>query len=180
MIHFSRSEITTLNFVEQTNTYFKPRGLWYSTDDNWMIFYVKNISKINDCQYMYKLKLHYTSFDHPDKNKILKLEDESSFDSFTLKYGTISVNELGWIFILINWPDVAKDYGGIEVIPLIKSRMDTTNIKVTKKYNKKFKFIKKTDKKSSYLLFWQKSLDVPSGCVWNPKAVKKIVRTYEI
>lgn len=180
MIHFSCKEIPELKSVYQKDAIFKPRGLWYSTDDLWIQYYTKNINKINNCKYMYRLKLKYTSFDHPNKNRILKLTDETSFDLFTLKYGIVYHNDIlpGTFTIYIKWEDVAKDYGGIEVIPLIKERININDKKIVKKYNKKFKFIKKLD--NNAIIFWQYPFDIPSGCVWNPNAISKFVRTYKI
>jgi len=189
MIHFSCSEIKTLVHKDQSIYRFKPTGLWYSTGREWINFYINHIDKISsDCKYMYKLKLRYTSFEHPDKNKVLKITNEKSFDKFTLKYGGIDRFEesLNMYFINIDWQTVSNDYGGVEIIPLIPSRMIVASWmplgydkKIIQKYNNTFKFIKKTDK-SPGIHFWQNELDVPSGCVWEPNAIRSFKRTYKI
>jgi hypothetical protein len=180
MIHFSCEEIESLKKVSQKDATFKPRGLWYSTDSTWVDFYKKNINRIHECQYMYKLLLHYTFFKKPNPNKVLKLTNVNSFDKFTLKYGIVEKNKYidSSFYIYIKWEEVSKDFGGIEVVPLIKDRIHVSDTKVTKKYNKKFKFIKNGDTIVD-IYFWQSVFDIPSGCVWNPKAVSKFIRSYE-
>ena len=181
MIHFSKTEITKLHEVEQLPiTNFKPFGLWYSTDDIWLKYYRKNISKekVNQYQYMYRLRLRYTSIYKPNKNKILKITNKADFDKFTLKYGSLSKNNY---FILINWSDVALYYAGIEIMPLIESRMmSVDDPNVVSEYDEKFNLSKSTNIYGQSLNFWQYTLDIPSGCVWNPKAIKKFKRSYKI
>jgi hypothetical protein len=183
MIHFSCKEIESLKSVSQQDNTFKPRGLWYSTDNSWIEFYKKNINRIYECQYMYKLKLHYTFFKNPDPNKVLKITNTKMFDEFTLKYGIVTQHKyIPFIyFIDIDWEQAEKEYGGIEVVPLIQNRIKVQDTKVIKKYNKKFKFVKRGIKeKNAQIYFWQYVFDIPSGCVWNPKAVSKFVRAFKI
>lgn len=54
--------------------------------------------------------------------------------------------------------------------------MNTSDKNIIKKYNKKFNFTTSSDNNEITLDFWQITLDVPSGCVWNPKAIKNIKR----
>ena len=56
--------------------------------------------------------------------------------------------------------------------------MNTCDVNVVHKYNKKFKMAK--NDKDIELDFWQTLLDIASGCVWNPKAIKNIERIYKI
>lgn len=62
----------------------------------------------------------------------------------------------------IDWEKVAKDYGGVEMIPLLGSRMNVNDNKVIKKYNKKFKFTDDINKKDTTLYFWPGTFDVGS------------------
>ena len=91
---------------------------------------------------MYKLKLKYTKYSKPNPKKVLRIDDESTFDKFTLKYGTVHKSKYNDkdLRFTINWNKVAKKYGGVEVIPLIKSRLSTEDPEIIKKYNDKFKF----------------------------------------
>lgn len=129
---------------------------------------------------MYKLKLNYTKYSKPNPNKVLRIKDEITFDKFTLKYGLIHKDKYSDVMfdVLIDWQKVAEKYGGIEVIPLIKSRLNTEDPEIIKKYNDKFKFAEKVD--NIYLGFWLSLFDIDSGCVWEPGAVKKIKRIYKI
>jgi hypothetical protein len=182
LIHFSKNKIETLEYVKQVKICFKPDGLWYGKNDDWIKYYTKNINKINDFKYIYECKLYYTSIDHHDKNKVLRINNKSSFDAFTLKYGVSRKNKFfkNSFYILIDWVKVAKHYGGIQIMPLIKSRMIGVNKKMAIEYNNKFKLVKNTDADRLSLYFWQLALDIPSGCIWNPKAIRKFVRIYTI
>ncbi len=182
MIHFSCDKIKKIYHVEQENYFFyKPNGLWYATEDEWLKYYLENIKKIKDCKFIYKLKIKYTNYKNTNKNKILKITTESIFDKFTLKYGLINKSKYSndKFFVLINWFNVEKDYGGIEIIKLITSRIKTNDVNIVNKYNKKFKFTNNNDNNVE-LIFWQYSLDIGSGCVWNPKAIKNIEQIYKI
>lgn len=185
MIHISSKKINKINRVAQSRTcVVKPRGLWYADTDEWLKYYSKNINKINECKYVYELKLRYTDIKNKNENKILQILTESTFDKFTIKYGVVQKSEYSDndYSIFINWTDVAKDYGGIECIPLIHSRLttrDKLDINVVRKYNAKFKFTTNVNETTS-LMFWLYSFDIASGCVWNPRAVKSIERKYKI
>ena len=110
----------------------------------------------------------------------MRIKNELTFDKFTLKYGVIIKNEYGdnMFNLLIDWKEVAKNYGGIQIVPLIKSRLSTKDSDIVKKYNDKFKF---TDNIEGVdLSFWLDAFDIASGCVWNSEAIKKIKRIYKI
>ena len=183
MIHISNNKIKKLYNVSQS-CIVKPRGLWYANADEWLKYFSKYNEKIKECKYVYELKLKYTEYKKKNINKILHISTEKIFDKFTIKYGIVEKSKYSDddYSIFINWTDVAKDYGGIEVMPLIHSRLTTRrklDINVVKKYNAKFKFTKKV-KDTTSLMFWLYTLDIASGCVWNPKAVRSIKRIYKI
>ena len=195
LIHISYNKIKKLYSTrnEQDDS-DKPVALWYSNGLNWLNFFSEFEDEIKNCKYMYELKLKYTKFSTPDPKKILRIKKESTFDKFTFKYGWVKKNEFVPVaktnttngtdieiyHVNIDWKRVVDDYGGIEIIPLIKSRMSTEDTRVIKKYNEKFKFVKRVNKKKIYIYFWQGSFSVGSGCIWDPYAVKKIKRIYEI
>lgn len=183
MIHISCKKISKIEKIpdiEQHNQ-SKPNGLWVAKNRDWIEFFSQHIGDIKYCKYMYKLKLRYTDFSDTNPEKVLRIGTEDTFDKFTFKYGFIEKYEATNImfFMSIDWKRVAADYGGIEIIPLIKSRLSIENDQsVIKKYNKKFKFT--DDVKNIYLYSWIDSWDIPSGCVWEPKAVKEFKRIYKI
>lgn len=183
MIHFSKTKATKLTKVNQTGAEFKPNGLWYSTDDKWIQYYTKNINKIKQCKYIYKISIKYTTIERPNKNRVLKITNEKVFDEFTIKYGYIRKAPMfeETYFMLINWSEVEKDYGGIEIIPLIQTRMFESGSSMPKNtYGEKFNFGESAGIMFwPKLIFWQKSLDIDSGCIWNPKSISNFERTYE-
>lgn len=76
--------------------------------------------------------------------------------------------------IRIDWKRVAEDYRGIE------TRENMMEKRVVKKYNRRFKFIKRREtgnmkERKIYLYLW-----LGSGCIWDPDAIKKIKRIYKI
>jgi hypothetical protein len=180
MIHISHDKLKEIHRVEKQSNPIKPQGIWTAPSTQWLEFYRKNIGDIKNCRYMYELRLNYTKFSKPDPKKVLRVRSESVFDKFTLKYGVVqkSKNYDTQIYIFINWQEVTKKYGGIEVVPLIKSRMSTMDPDIIKRYNDKFKFAKDTN--GINLTFWLWVFDIDSGCVWEPDAVKKIKRIYKI
>lgn len=184
MIHFSCKKIKELYYSKQTNE-VKPNGLWYSVRRNWLKYFLKNIGEIKDCRYMYELKLRYIdSVNKINKNKVLRINDSLTFDAFIFKYGIIEKDKYkkNKFFIYVDWDEVAKNYGGIEVIKLFKDRLITEDLQVVKKYNNRFNFVENINNVdvAVELVFWLYSLDVGSGCVWNPGAVKGIKRVYKI
>jgi hypothetical protein len=179
MLHLSINKIKIVHHSEQSDeVMYKPNGLWYSPRDVWIKYFSKQINKKEHYKYTYKMKLRYTKYGDRDRHRVLKITDEKTFDRFTLRYGSILKNKYidDQYFVLIDWAKVAKKYGGIELIPLINSRIRTADRHTIKKYNKKFKFTSIDDNNSITLDFWQSTFDVPSGCVWNPHAIKKMKR----
>ena len=175
--HFTDQEIEKLYHNKQIGTLgYKPRGIWYAIGNTWETFYA-SVSDKKHYNHKYKISLNYTSYTKKDKTKVLKITNERTFDKFTLKYGYVSkrtsysLRKDEDIRILIKWKQVARDYGGIEIIPLLNRNM-TIDPKIIKKYDKKFKFNANGDQTT--IDFWHYGIDVPSGCVWNPDAIKEI------
>lgn len=184
LIHFSYNKIEKLyDTRDEQDDSSKPVGLWFAKSRDWLEFFSEFEDEIKNCKYMYELKLRYTKLSKPDPEKILRIKKESTFDKFTFKYGRVEKwNQSDTIYYVhIDWKKVVDDYGGIELIPLLESRIDVQDKNILKKYNERFKFT--TDdinKKDITLYFWQDSFSIGSGCIWDPDAVKKIKRIYEI
>ena len=120
---------------------WKPRGFWYSCGNSWYKW-VKSEMPMWLYKYIYKIDIiNKTSINNPDKNKILIINTESDFDIFINKYKENRKQ-------FINWSNVAKDFGGIEICPYMSS-------------------------KSKYQ--WYDTWDVASGCVWNYKSIIKSI-----
>lgn len=181
LVHLSVKKIKRLKSVPQGIT-IKPSGLWYSPEGAWKDYILQltdgDSYDDNDeydfenkldtrYKYQYVIKLNYTSIDKFDKNKVLKLKNKDDFDKFMIKYAIDDHT-----ILKIKWSAVALDYAGIEVIPLIWSRLYLDD-DVIKNY-KKAGLI--TIPQSS----WLEWLDAPSGCVWNPKGVQEFVYDGEI
>ena len=166
MIHGSNRKISknNINQIKQITT-IKPIGLWYAKDDVWLKFSKKVLEK--NYKYLYKVELYYTTFNKPDKNKVLRINTVKDFDKFTFKYGVISEGSI-IDFVFIKWDKVSTNYGGIEVTANVKDRRYLESPEVIKKYKKHNLEIKKENHPTS----WYYGFDIPSGCVWNPKAIK--------
>ena len=79
-------------------------------------------------------------------DSVLKIDSNEDFDTFYWHFH--QPYSRGSISNPINWPEVKGEYDGIEICPyLYKKRMDFD---------------------------WYYPWDVASGCIWNPKGIKKI------
>jgi len=171
LIHTSSKKITKLKNITQTSK-FKPTGLWYAPNKIWLDFAKEHLSDSfkKRTKYIYIVKPIYTTFTEKDSEKVLQIKDLETFDNFTIKYG--KQNKTGYSNrILIDWQKVEKDYGGIEVIPFLKTRADFNYPNGRKLFNN-FKL-----NKESSVFTWLNSWDIPSGCIWNANAVKEF---YEV
>lgn len=174
LIHASRRKINhkIYKIRQIEKIYVKPVGLWYAENELWLKIARDEMNKPYSLadDYFYKIELKYTDIDNPDKRRVLKISTNKDFDRFTFKYGGFLFHKYGkhkHIYILINWFNVSKDYGGIEITSYLKDRRRLVE-KNKKKYEKKF-MIKE---ESCAMLTWFTTFDIPSGCVWNPKAIK--------
>ncbi len=87
---------------------------------------------------------------NPEAN-ILFIKNEKSVFSFSKKYGKKDNNYSLSKSVLINWQRVMKDYDGIEINPYFRNL------------------------RHNYNLIWYNGWDIPSGCIWNSNAKKKII-----
>lgn len=146
---------------------WKPYGIWYALGTSWLKFMFQERYK-----YFYFIKVYYTAWNKPDINKVAKLDTLDAFDNFTFKYGYVKKDspdsKVG--FVLIDWVRVANDFGGVEVIPYYKNRSLILSEEDLQKYANAG-----LDMSLTVAFVWLNLLDVPSGCVWNKKAIKKFV-----
>ncbi|XWV25398.1 putative phage structural protein [Tupanvirus deep ocean] len=153
----------------------KPRGLWYAPGRAWLDWCIKEDYYAHKYKYFYVVVPMYTTLDKPNVNRILKINNEDEFDLFNFKYGFSTKKNNIDDFIMVRWDDVAKDFGGIEIIPLIETRL---YLQFSKIINPDADILIKKYRKYGFnvneiTMFWLDALDVPSGCIWNPKAIKK-------
>ena len=144
--HLSYNKIEKIKNSEQKNTVFKPNGLWYSIGNKWVEWMeMEDFGKI--CCYLYVIEpTEYTTLNKPDKNKVLLIDTIDKVIQFSKKYK----KQNNYEHVLINWKEVAKDFGGIE-------------------FNPYFSFV---DHKKLKNILWYTTLDVPSGCIWNKNLIK--------
>ena len=161
---FKVNEIVNYNKNDKA---FKPFGLWYAPENIWLIW-SKNFR--GDYDKFYEIKLKYTNFSNPNPNKVLRIKNEKDFLDLTFKYGHLEKIPKIADYIMINWQEMAKDFGGIEVIPYIKKLQEIKDPKLIKKFkNKNWDLDESPDVLS---ITWLDPFDVSSGCVWRPEAVK--------
>lgn len=153
-VHSTNKKINKQIVNKKQKTYFKPNGIWYAKNNEWIKWAKKNIDQTY--KYNYKITILHTDLQHPTKSKILLINTKRELVDFTIKYGTLVNLEIDDM-ILINWKKVANDYGGIEVKKMSSS--------VSKKLIDYFNI-----KNNCFL--WNYSFDITSGCVWNFNAVK--------
>jgi len=105
-IHISNKPITKLRSLSQKNGEFKPTGLWYDCNKEWMNW-IGSESPDWVADYIYLVRIN--------KSKILRLKSEDDVRNFNEmygfdKYGHGGNNE-------VNWARVASKYAGIEICP---------------------------------------------------------------
>ena len=147
----------------------KPNGFWYSCYNNWYKWVSKEMPEWL-YTYIHKINIHknvLTDIRNKDKNKLLVIHNIKDFDIFTKKYGMLDeqmikyhnthkmskyISKKNWAYV-IDWIQVSKDYGGIEICPFFTER-------------------------SNYI--WYEWWSVASGCIWNTeKIIKNLDLIYE-
>lgn len=120
--------------------YEKPKGLWVSAgdgEDGWRAWCEAEEFHLERLRYKTRIRLTETA-------KIIRLEDTSDIDQFTLRYrweqGDIIGNNV------INWGRVSDDYDGIIIAPYCWPR----------------RLHRGTE--------WYYTWDCASGCLWDPMA----------
>lgn len=145
---------------------FKPTGFWYSCYSSWYDWVKKEMPEWL-FKYIHKINIKtniITNIQNKDKDKLLVINNIKDFDILIEEYGfiekTIS-NEYEKYYkqiykkekyycTWIDWRKVSKDYGGIEICPLLKD---------------------------GRVYLWYSIWDVGSGCIWN---IEKIIKDTEL
>jgi len=149
-IHLSSSP--TISFKDMSLSQSidnKPRGLWYACGNEWINF-EKDTSDFhlhNQPQYLFKIEINPSAMFMIKNNQELDNFGDTYSCSWQQKYKDINAPP-GRPFI--NWPEVAKKYGGIEICPYLGSR--------------------RRDPTQTWYYGW----DVASGCIWNKNAIVNI------
>jgi hypothetical protein len=166
LIHTSEKKIKRIKTIKQLKCVLKPNGLWYAENKLWIDFSEKVLGKTY--KYYYVIRLNYTTLDNPDKHKVLKLSTVNDFDMFTFEYGYVYNRDQLFDWVFINWDKVSKNYGGIEVGINVKGRKCIDSINITNKY-------KAHDLEITIgSCTWFYVFDIPSGCVWDRKAIESL------
>lgn len=145
-----RVVFTTLDHIDGTRKYeqepnsmeyapTKPKGMWYALGGEW-----NNFLKYWDHQYIYQ-NVFYVDIDYTN---ILRINTKERFENFTQQYNLKPEKE----GFFIDWIRVAKEYKGIEIIPM--------------RHESKLKH------------FWYYGWDIPSGCIWDTSAIKNSTKIY--
>ena len=116
-------------------------GLWYAFGSDWIRWSEQVPARLR--MFVHEIKIN---------NKVLILKDKNDKSLFEQKYGKQVPSYYGQE-TLINWPDVAKDYGGIEVQSGAMNRNG-----------------------------WQEDWDIASGCIWGQDAIAdtKLLYVYDV
>lgn len=135
--HLSAETISELKNVVQTNTTFKPLGLWYGIGCAWIDFIINGLGE-DPCCFIYQV---ITNDDHI--KKISSMQEMTSFSHETIDGQKIKRKYIP--FAEIDWSVVARKYNGIE-------------IDVTKDqwYHSSHKSLNE----------WFATWDIPSGVIW--------------
>jgi hypothetical protein len=88
--------------------------------------------------------------DYSKVKRILNIEDAIEF---TKEFQ--ANNQTSAMMGLLNWNKVKTKYYGIEIIPLL-------DIPITDLYK--------------HRLMWYKTFDIPSGCIWDTKAIANYIK----
>lgn len=182
LLHISGYKIEALYPVPQPKLGFKPHGLWYSPDNIWIDWMQDNMPPVTGKRYVYELRVHTTNLNQPNPDRVLSIRNQADFDQFSVRY---SVNKKYRSrqhgYLMVNWRRVAKDFAGIEIIPLRQRRL--------RQFSKKtigvplptdlVRLYRRHGIDTDFAVMWYQLFDVASGCVWNPRAVKSfhLIRT---
>lgn len=163
MIHVSNKNIYKLKQIKQVQGAVNPNGLLYTTKEEAKMR--EGIYGIN-YKYKYEMELRYTKFKKPKKNRVLKIKKNETFDQFCIKYGFVYNG-----ILLINWVQVAEEFGGIEVIPYLYQRAIIRDKETIDKYCKSGLIQYDPMIDNIGIMTWLYSMDEGFGRVWNYHAI---------
>jgi len=149
-LRIGKYKIGKKNWVKPINCFWFACGVgWidylYGGDKNHRWFEKENPEMKKKLLYLYEFKLK-------KDNNVLLVNTQKKLAKFNKKYGNIVRDG----YVEINWYKVSKDYDGIIFCPYFKNVIFSLK---SKKLAKKY--------------LWYNTLDVPSGCIWNTKVIKK-------
>lgn len=129
-----------LSMPYKQNGHFKPKGLWYGIDNEWLDWCS---SEMKHWIKKYNIEIEV------NENKLLIIETKKQLKDFEKRFGTNTLPQTmkGLEFIEINWKRVTECYSGIEL----------RNYHAIK-YSRDFAF-----EWSCWFYAW----DVSSGCIWD-------------
>jgi hypothetical protein len=126
------------DFSGALNVSGKPKGIWYAKGYGWMNWLrVEMPHWLSDYNYIYELIPKYSDGLN-GSGGVLQLKTEEDVLLFSKKFGVN--NHYGSVDI--NWPEVAKFYDGIEIIPYQYSLRYNNDVS------------------------WYYGWDLGSGCIW--------------
>lgn len=154
--HFSQKTEWEIQDIQGTiiNTNHKPKGIWYCFGKEWFEWDLKNISD-GESRYTaaFQLELHM--------DRILQVETTHEEISKLASRYTIEIHR---DFPIIDWDAVRKEYAGVEFnpyhhwpLPLVSSAEPDLHF-------------------FSMINLWTliSTLDIASGCIWSPDAIKSV------
>jgi hypothetical protein len=125
----------------------KPDGLWYACGNEWLDWLKYEMPHWIG-KYIYAIELN--------EDKILKITNVQEFEEFERAYRASEKDDPsrmhgfgggGGDISYIDWPKVAKEYGGVEICPYMSSKREVD---------------------------WYYPWDVASGCIWSSGVVKSL------
>lgn len=118
--------------------FFKPDGLWYACGSDWLRWFSVEMPHLFErYEYLYLLDL--------DKSRMKLIQTEAQLIELHAAYSSQRGE-----FTLIDWPRIARDYGGFELCPMHWNHFEDMD----------------------WLLHW----NVASGCIWDIDVIKNISR----
>ena len=154
-LHYTNAELKIENIIDKTNhqdnSKIKPVGLWVSYNDEWKKWCEKegfSTCDMGNCN-IYKLDLV--------EDAILKID---TLENFCKTYEFSRTEMCHFNSIRINWVSLCRKYQGLIVLNYEK---------IKKELREKYSFEVALEE-----FCWFFSLDVSSGCIWNPKCIKGI------
>ena len=175
LIHASEKKLQHFANIKQV-TYYKPRGIWYASDDSWV-----KTTHNKKYKYFYRIEVFYTTLvSESDKKSVLHIGRDDKCLELIYKYGYVNPKGKGGM-LLLDWVKIGKDYGGIEFESPLKY-LDNHLFKDSKLVAE-FKLHGLNVTTNTLNGIWCENYDQKtSGCVWNRSAIRSFfaIDRYEV